>query len=139
MYGALAGKLWGAMSTVPTYLDRSTDDLPPFLLKYPDAVGGAILAEGKLFPATWLTPKERWVMARVKTWMEEGRNVLIFLLNIGKSGLPQRYLRLFKEQIDERAVFLDVNKAKAANREDWLDQHVIAPGRRILMDILIEP
>jgi hypothetical protein len=133
MFGPLAGKLWGAMSTVPTYLDRATDDLPPFLLQYPDPVGGGIVAEGKLFPATWLTPKERWVMARVKTWLEEGRNVLIFLLNTGKSGLPQRYLRLFKEQLEERAVFLDVKKVKAADREDWLDRHVIAPGRRILI------
>ncbi len=133
MFGPLAGKLWGAMSTVPSYLDRATDDLPPFQLKYPDPVGGEVVAEGKLFPASWLTPKERWVMARVRTWLEDGRNVLVFLLNTGKSGLPQRYLRLFEAQLAQRAVFLDVNKVKAADREDWLDKHVISPGRRILI------
>jgi len=133
MYTQNAGKLWGAMGTVPTYLDRCTDDLPPFQVCYPDAVGGELVAEGKLFPATWLSPKERWVMARVKACLEEGRNVLIFLLNTGKCGLPQRYLRLFELQLGERPVYLDVRKVKAADREDWLDKHVIEPGRRILI------
>ena len=29
-------------------------------------------------------------MARVRGYLDEGRNVLIFLLNTGKSGLPNR-------------------------------------------------
>jgi hypothetical protein len=133
MYSSYAGKLWGALSTLPSYLDRLTDDLPPFLVKYPDEVGGAIVAEGKLFPASVLTPKERWLMARVRGYLDEGRNVLIFLLHTGKSGLPARYLRLFKEQLGERPVFLDVKKVKAAQREEWLNAQVIEPGRRILI------
>lgn len=133
MYSSNAGKLWGTLSTLPSYLDRSTDDLPPFLLKYPEEVGGAIVAEGKLFPASSPTPKERWLMARVRGYLEEGRNILIFLLHTGKSGLPNRYLRLFKEQLGERAVFLDVQKVKATQREDWLNSHIIEPGRRILI------
>jgi len=133
MYSSYAGKLWGALSTLPSYLDRLTDDLPPFLVKYPDEVGGAIVAEGKLFPASVLTPKERWLMARVRGYLDEGRNVLIFLLHTGKSGLPARYLRLFKEHLGERPVFLDVTKVKAAQREEWLNAQVIEPGRRILI------
>jgi hypothetical protein len=133
LYTRNAGKLWGAMGTVPTYLDRATEDLPPFLLRYPEAIGGELVAEAQLFPSTWLSPKERWVMARVQAWLEEGRNVLLFLLNTGKSGLPQRYQRLFQEQLGERPVFLDVGKVKAADREDWLDKRVIEPGRRILI------
>jgi len=133
MYSSCAGKLWGALSTLPSYLDRATDDLPPFLLKYPDEAGGGIVAEGKLFPAGVLTPKERWLMARVRGYLEEGRNVLIFLLHTGKSGLPNRYLRLFREQLGERPVFLDVKKVKAAQREEWLNAQVIEPGRRILI------
>jgi hypothetical protein len=133
MFTRYAGRLWGAMGTIPTYLDRATDDLPPFLVRYPEAVGGELVAEGKLFPSTWLSPKERWVMARVEACLKEGRNVLIFLLNTGKSGLPQRYMRLFEKQLGERPVFLDVGKVKAADREAWLDKHVIAPERRILI------
>ena len=93
----------------------------------------AVVAEGKLFPAAWRTPKERLVLNRVEAHLAEGRNVLIFLLHTGKSRLPDRYLRLFREQLGERAVFLDVGKVKAADREDWLNRHVIEPGRRILI------
>ncbi|HEY0511538.1 MAG TPA: DUF6094 domain-containing protein, partial [Thermoanaerobaculia bacterium] len=133
LYSSNAGKLWGAMSLLPSYLDRATDDLTPFVLKYPEEVGGAVVAEGKLFPASELTPKERWLLARVRGYLDEGRNVLIFLLHTGKSGLPKRYLRLFKEHLGELPVFLDVNKVKAAQREDWLNAQVIEPGRRILI------
>jgi hypothetical protein len=86
-----------------------------------------------MFPASWVTPKERWILRRVRASIEEGRNVLVFLRHTGSSGLPARYLRLFKEYLGQRAVFLDVNKVKAAQREDWLNEHVIEPGRRILI------
>jgi hypothetical protein len=86
-----------------------------------------------MFPASWVTPKERWILRRVRASIEEGRNVLVFLRHTGGSGLPARYLRLFKEYLGQRAVFLDVNKVKAAQREDWLNENVIEPGRRILI------
>lgn len=132
-YTCLAGKLWGAMSELPSYLDRCTGDLEEFVLRYPKEVGGAVIATGKTFPASWVTPKERWILRRVRASIEEKRNVLIFLRHTGSSGLPARYLRLFKEYLGQRAVFLDVNKVKAAQREDWLNTNVIEPGRRILV------
>lgn len=132
-YTSLAGKLWGAMSELPSYLDRCTRDLEEFVLQYPKEVGGAVVAEGKMFPASWVTPKERWILRRVRASIEEGRNVLVFLRHTGSSGLPARYLRLFKEYLGQRAVFLDVHKVKAAQREDWLNENVIEPGRRILI------
>ncbi len=132
-YSPLAGKLWGAMSELPSYLDRSTGDLDELVLRYPEEVGGAVVAVGKRFPASWVTPKERWILRRMRASIEEGRNVLVFLRHTGNSGLPARYLRLFKEYLGQRAVFLDVNKVKAAQREDWLNEHVIEPHRRILV------
>lgn len=131
-YTQLAGKLWGAMSELPSWLDRSTGDLEEFVLRYPKEVGGAVVATAKMFPASWVTPKERWILHRVRASIEQGRNVLIFLRHTG-SSLPARYLRLFREYLGERAVFLDVNKVKAAKREDWLNENVIHPGRRILI------
>lgn len=132
-YTPLAGKLWGAMSELPSYLDRCTHDLEEFVLRYPKEVGGDVVAVGKMFPASWVTPKERWILRRVRASIEEGRNVLIFLRHTGSSGLPARYLRLFKEYLGQRAVFLDVNRVKAAQREDWLNANVIEPGHRILI------
>lgn len=132
-YTDLAGKLWGAMSELSSYLDRCTGDLEEFVLSYPKEVGGTVVAKGKAFPASWLTPKERWILRRVRASIEEKHNVLIFLRHTGSSGLPARYLRLFKEYLGQHAVFLDVNKVRAAQREDWLNAHVIEPGRRILV------
>jgi hypothetical protein len=129
----LAGKLLGAISELPSYLDRSTADLDEFVLRYPQEVGGAVVAVGKRFPASWVTPKERWILRRIRASIDEGRNVLVFLRHTGSSGLPARYLRLFKEYLGQQAVFLDVTKVKAAQRESWLDEHVIEPQRRILV------
>ncbi|HEX4495477.1 MAG TPA: DUF6094 domain-containing protein [Thermoanaerobaculia bacterium] len=132
-YTHLAGALWGAMSELPSYLDRCTGDLPEFVLRYPKEMGGAILAAGRMLPSAWITPKERWILRRVRACIQEGRNVLIFLRHTGDSGLPARYLRLFREHLGQRAVFLDVHKVKAAQRERWLNENVIEPGRRILI------
>jgi uncharacterized methyltransferase DUF6094 len=132
-YTDLAGKLWGAMSELPSYFDRCTADLEEFVLRYPKEVGGAVVAVGKRFSASWVTPKERWILRRLRASVEEGRNVLVFLRHTGSSGLPARYLRLFKEYLGQRAVFLDVQKVKAVQREDWLNENVIEPGRRILI------
>jgi hypothetical protein len=133
LYTPRAGLLWGAWCELPSYLDRCTSDLEEFVLRYPKEVGGAVVAVGKMFPASWVTPKERWILRRVRASIEEGRNVLVFLRHTGSSGFPARYLRLFKEYLGQRAVFLDVNKVKAAQREDWLNENVIEPGRRILI------
>jgi hypothetical protein len=132
-YSDLAGKLWGALSELPSYLDRCTRDLGEFVLSYPKEVGGGVVATGKMFPSAWVTPKERWILHRVRACLREGRNILIFLRHTGESGLPARYLRLFLEHLGQRAVFLDVRKVKAAQREKWLNENVIEPGRRILI------
>lgn len=132
-FSSLAGKLWGAMGKLPSYLDCCTADLQPFVLSYPKEVGGEIVAEGKMFPATWVTPKEQYVLDRVWSALRDGRNVLVFLRHTGSTGLPARYLRLFKEHLGQRAVFLDVRKVKAAQREHWLNEQVIQPGCRILV------
>jgi uncharacterized methyltransferase DUF6094 len=130
---ALAGKLWGAMSEAPSYLDRCTDDLPPFVLRYPADAGGHTVVEARMFPATWLTPKERAIVQRLRQHLAAGHNVLLFLRHTGKSGLPARYQRILQLHLGERAVFLDVNKVSAAKREEWLNNAVIEPRRRILI------
>jgi hypothetical protein len=133
LYPPLSGKLWGAMCEAPSYLDRATDDLPPFVVRYPQEVGGAVVAEARSFPAAWLTPKERWIVDRVRQHLQDGSNVIVFLRHTGKSGLPRRYQALFRHHLGEPAVFLDVTKVHAAQREAWLNEKVIRPGRRLLL------
>jgi hypothetical protein len=133
LFSSLAGKLWGAMCEMPSYLDRATDDLPPFVVRYPDDVGGAVVTEAKSFPAAWLTPKERWLVDRVRQYLCDGRNVIIFLRHTGTTALPKRYQALFRLHLGEPAVFLDVTRVKATHRKAWLNDHVIRPGRRLLI------
>jgi hypothetical protein len=133
MHTRLAGKLWGAMSEMPSYLDRCTADLPPFVLRYPPDAGGGTVVEARMFPAGWLTPKERATVELVRQHLLDGHNVLMFLRHTGKSGLPGRYQRILQLHLGQAAVFLDVNKVSASKREKWLNTTVINPGRRILI------
>ena len=133
LYTPLAGKLWGAMLQMPSYLDRATDDLPPFVLRYPDSVGGAVIATARSFPAAWLTPKERWVIGRLRENLRDDHNTLILLKHTGKCGLARRYLQILRLHLGEDAKFLDAAKVRPAVREEWLNTHVIRPRCRILV------
>ncbi len=133
LYTRLAGKLWGAMSQMPAYLDRPTDDMRPFVLKYPDSVGGAVIATARSFPADWLTPKERWLVQRLRQYLRDGRNVLVLLRHTGNNDLIQRYQRIFRLHLGERAIYLDAARVKTGERKEWLDTQVIRPGCRLLL------
>ncbi|HVT17226.1 MAG TPA: hypothetical protein VHQ90_13730 [Thermoanaerobaculia bacterium] len=61
------------------------------------------------------------------------RTFVVFLRHTGKSGLPKRYQTIFRLHLAEPAVFLDVTKVKASQREAWLNEHVVHPGRRLLI------
>lgn len=92
-----------------------------------------VVAEPRSFPAAWLTPKERWILERLRLHLRDGGNVLIFLRHTGTSGLPQRYMTILRLHLGEPAAFPDVTKVNAAQRETWLNNHVIHPGRRLLI------
>lgn len=132
MYTKLAGKLWGAMGELPSYLDRCTDDQERFILKYPEDVGGMIVAEGMAFPASWRTPKERWLLDRLRERIAEGRKVLVFLRHT-ESELPHRLLRLIKAEVTPRAAFLSAGKVPARKREQWINDHILAKGIEVVI------
>lgn len=128
-----AGKLWGMMTELPSYLDRATEDLGDFVVAYPKECGGQEVARGRMFPASWVTPKERWLLERLRAELAEDRRCLVFVRHTGKGGIPGRLARLIEEHLGERPAFLDVRKVRASVREDWLDRQVVARGHRILL------
>jgi len=132
MFTKLAGKLWGAMGELPSYLDRCTDDQERFVLKYPEDVGGMIVAEGMAFPASWRTPKERWLLDRLRERLTEGRKVLVFLRHT-QSALPLRLLRLIKAEVTPRAAFLAADRVLARKREQWINDHILAKGIEVMI------
>ncbi len=127
-----AGRLFGALVEVPAYLDCATDDLPPFEIRYPEELGGELVAVGQAFPSAWRTPKERWLLARVEELRRRGDRVLVFLRHTGTPELPRRLLRLLST-ITPHVAWLDTDKVPSRRREAWINEHVLARGVEILL------
>ena len=119
----LAGRLLGALMELPSYLDRCTDDLEPFVIAYPEHVGGALIAAARMFPASYRTPKERWMLARVKQALAENHRVLLFLRHTGTAPLPQRMLGLLRT-LTPRVSFLDAQKVPTGRRQEWIRREI---------------
>jgi hypothetical protein len=127
-----SGRLLGALVEMPSYLDRATDDLPPFELRYPEEVGGKLVALARALPSSWRTPKETWLLARVAELLGRGEKVLVFLRHTGTPELPARLLRLLRE-VTPRVAWLDAKAVPTARRETWIDEHVLARGVEVLL------
>lgn len=124
-----SGRLLGALVDLPSYLDRATDDLPPYEIRYPD---GELIAQGATFPASWRTPKELRLLERVGEHLTAGDKVLVFLRHTGSAHLPNRLIRLLRT-LTPKVAWLDVKKVPAAKREAWIDEQVIAKGIEVLL------
>jgi len=126
-----AGRLLGALVELPSYLDRATDDLEPFAIRYPESLGGEEVALGKSFPAGWWTPKERWLLDELARRIGAGERVLVFLRH-SRTRLPERLLRLIRS-VAPGAVWLDTPKVPTKRREAWIDRHVNDAGAPVLL------
>jgi hypothetical protein len=126
-----AGRLLGALVQLPSYLDRATDDLERYAVRYPESVGGTVIATGASFPASWRTPKEAWLLEEISRRIDAGERVLLFLGHT-QSRLPHRILRLVQE-VAPGAVWLDARKVPTAKRERWIDRHVNEPMAPVLV------
>ncbi|MCB1034164.1 MAG: DEAD/DEAH box helicase, partial [Acidobacteria bacterium] len=127
------GRLLGALAELSSYLDRATDDQPPFEVRYPEALGAALVEAGRSFPADWHSPKERWLLEALRARLAAGENVLVFLRHTGTAFLPQRLLRLIRAEATEDVAFLDASKVPTARRQEWIERHVNRPAARVLL------
>lgn len=127
-----SGRLLGALVELPSYLDRATADLDPFVLRYPEELGGEVVATGAQFPESWTTPKEAWLLGRLAAFLGRGERVIVFLRHTGTPQLPQRLLRLIRG-LGVRAEWLDAKKVPTAKREAWIGRKVLEPGVDVLL------
>ena len=127
-----SGRLLGALVELPSYLDRSTDDLPPFEVRYPEALGGELVARARSFPASWKTPKERWLLAELGRQLARGQKVLVFLRHTGTAHLPERLMGLIRE-VTPRVAWLDAGKVPTHKRQGWIDRHVLGKDVQVLL------
>lgn len=131
----LAGKLWGQLAELPSYVDRATADVGnstsgEYTIRYPESVGGMVVESMPPLPATTLLPKEEWLLDRVESELAEGRNVMVFSWHV---ALLPRLARLLSERIGEPVPILYADKVATGKRQDWIDREVVRKKRRILV------
>lgn len=132
----MAGKLFGQLAELPSYVDRATADTGnttsgDFEIRYPESVGSLLVATQPPLPASTILPKEQWMIDQVKWELAEGRNVMVFSWHV--SLLP-RLARLLSEALDgEKIPILYANKVPTAKRQDWITKQVVQKGARVMI------
>lgn len=131
----LAGKLFGQLAELPSYLDRSTEDTGnnangDFKIEYPESVGGNLVAEQPGFPRSRVSTKEAWLLEIIEKELAEGRNVMVFTWH---TNLLPRLSRLISERIDGKAPILYADKVPTAKRQDWIDREIVRKKARVMV------
>lgn len=131
----LAGKLWGAMARMPSYLDLAcvgnTDD-STFELRWPDNVperGGDVIMTVPLLDPSVPLPKEQWILDRVAKEVAEGRNVIVLCWH---TRLIKRMTGLIQDA-GFKAIALDPAKVGTAKRQGWIDRKVVKAKVQVMV------
>ncbi len=131
----LAGRLWGQLAELPSYLDRATDDVGNvengwYEIRYPESLDSKLVTMQKPLPASTILPKEQWMLDQVERELAEGRNVMVFPWHV---ALLPRIARLISERIGEPVPILHASKVATGKRQDWIDANVVKKKRRVLV------
>jgi hypothetical protein len=131
----LAGKLFGQLAELPSYLDRATADVGnsedgTYTIRYPESVGGNVVASEAPFSASSILPKEAWMLDTIEREIEEGRNVIVMAWHV---GLLPRLARLISERIGEPVPVLHADKVTTAKRQAWIDKEIVKKKRHVLV------
>jgi hypothetical protein len=128
-FGPLAGKLFGQVSELPSYLDRATGDTGNcadgwWRIQYPEDSDGGLLVEQSPFDREMILAKERRMIEVVRAELAEDRNVLIF--GYHASVLP-RLRRLVQGQLGEPCALLLASDDEAT-KEEKKTRRKLGPG-----------
>lgn len=135
-FGPMAGKLWGQLVDLPSYLDRATADVGhgptegSYTIGYPVAAGGAPVVSVPLLAASVRLPKETWLLDTTRAELAAGRNVLVFGWH---TNLFPRLARLLEEELGEACPVLFADKVPTHQREAWINREVVGKKRRLLL------
>ena len=131
----LAGKLFGQLAELPSYLDRATDDTGntdrgAYEIRYPESLESKVVAAQEGFDSDTLLAKEEWLLDLVETKLAEGRNVMVFSWHV---ALLPRIARLIEKRTGQKVPILYADKVATGKRQDWINREVLKKGRRILV------
>lgn len=130
-----AGKLFGQLAELPSYLDRATSDTGNrpdgrYVVQYPKDVGGEVLASFEGLDPSLMLPKEAELCSIIKGELAEGRRVMVFPWH---TELMPRLKKLIEAQCRCRVVILEADKVPPKKREAWINKHVVGPGIEVLL------
>ena len=137
----LAGKLWGQVAQIPTYLDRAHADTGNadyegsrrYEVRYPVSVGGALVSAAAPLSIDEVTEKEAWLLDTIEEELAEGRPCMVLVWNT-RSGLAQRLERMAQARFGKSGVVtLDAARVQASKRQAWIDSQVVAKRRKVLI------
>jgi hypothetical protein len=131
----LAGKLFGQLVELPSYLDRATSDVGntesgDYDLTYPESVGGSVVFSQAGLSNSEVLPKEEWLIAKISEELRNDRPVIILTWH---TNLLRRYQSLIEGKLKIKAPILFADKVKADKRQDWINKEVLAKGRKVLL------
>ena len=131
----MSGKLFGALSELPSYLDRASSDVGnqsdgQYLIRYPKSVGSSVVSTGKSQDKDILQVKEEWLCQKVASELAEGRNVMVFCWHI---NLIKRLKSLIEQNTGASVEVLISQKVSPAKRQDWIDAKVVKKGVQVLI------
>lgn len=129
-----AGRLFGQLAELPSYLDRATSDTGncddgSFEIRYPESLSNELVAMQTPFASDVLMPKEQWLVDLVEAELAEGRNVMVFSWHL---NLLPRLSRLLEARTGEKATILWADKVPTAKRQSWIDKEIVRKGRRVM-------
>jgi len=130
-----AGKLFGMLGELPSYLDRATCDTGnmedgSYAIHYPESLNSEIISQVEGLPADTILPKERWMLDCIKREIAEGRNVLVFGWHL--SILP-RLARLIEAEIGEKAPILYADKVATGKRQEWITKNIVKKRAKVMV------
>lgn len=131
-----SGKLFGALSEFPSYLDRASVDVGnqegggAYQVRYPEALGSELVAEGATWPASWRSPKELRLLEKLREELAEGRNCIVFGYH---TEVVERLARIVASDLGEKVEVLRSEKVPTSKRQAWIQERVVDRGIRVLV------
>ncbi|MBZ0173460.1 MAG: hypothetical protein K8E66_13840, partial [Phycisphaerales bacterium] len=127
------GALWGAFTQLVFAPELFAEDCGPYQVKYPPRLEEAIVAEAPALPADYHTPKERWLLETVTSELAAHRPCIVFVQCSGHGLFLDRLTRLLDSVAPDGVVFLDATRVDAKRRKQWIDRHVVAAQKKVLI------